>query len=358
MADGDAPRGPATVAVTGVGGLIGRRLVAELDGQDGVGRILGLDVRTPEGLASTKLDLRHADVREPDLADVLAGVDVVVHLAFQLDPIADEALMRAINIDGTRNVFEAAAAAGVRKVVYVSSGVVYGAHPDNDFPLTEDSPVRANPDFNYAEHKAEIEQWLAGWTPSHPELTVTILRPSIVAGPGVQNFITRLMEQPRFTAVRGHRPPMQFAHVDDVASALAHAVVEDLPGAYNVTSEGWLSFDEVTAIGGAKVAWVPEELAFSMAERMWRMGLGESPPGFVHYVMHPWVLSVDKLTATGWRPKHSNRDALVELVEEHRDYVSLGRMRAERSKVRAVLAGVGALLAAIVWRARRSPEAR
>ncbi|MBW3658737.1 MAG: NAD-dependent dehydratase, partial [Actinobacteria bacterium] len=168
--------------------------------------------------------------------------------------------------------------------------------------------------------------------------------------PGVQNFITRILEQPRFTAVKGHKPPIQFAHVDDVASALAHAVVEDLPGAYNVTSEGWLSFDEVTAIADAKVAWVPEEVAFSVADRMWRMGLGESPPGFVHYVMHPWVLSVEKLTATGWRPKHSNRDALVELVEEHRDYLSIGRLRTERSKVRAVSAGLLALLTAVVWR--------
>ncbi|MBW3659649.1 MAG: NAD-dependent epimerase/dehydratase family protein, partial [Actinobacteria bacterium] len=196
----DAPTGTLTVAVTGVGGLIGRRLVAELDERAEVGRILGLDIRAPEGLAAPKLDLRHADVRQHDLGGVLAGVDTVVHLAFQLDPIADEALMRAINIDGTKNVFEAAAAAGVRKVVYVSSGVVYGAHPDNDFPLTEDSPVRANPDFNYAEHKAELEVWLADWVPAHPELTVTILRPSIVAGPGVQNFITRILEQPRFTA--------------------------------------------------------------------------------------------------------------------------------------------------------------
>lgn len=342
-----------TVAITGVGGLIGRRLVRELDLRASVERIVGLDVVAPAGLASDKLQLRHADVREPALAELLDGVDVLVHLAFQFDPIADEALMRAVNVDGTRNVFEAAAGAGVAKVVYASSSVVYGAHPDNDFPLTEDSPVRANPDFSYAEHKAELEQWLADWVPAHPELVVTVLRPAIVAGPGVQNFITRLMEAPRFTAVAGHKPPLQFAHVDDVAAALAHAVDRDLPGAYNVASEGWLSFDEVTAIGGRKVAWVPEEVAFAAAERLWRLGLGESPPGFLHYVMHPWVLSVDKLTATGWQPKRSNRDALAELVEEHRGWVSFGRVRASRARVKAATGAAAAVAALLVAAGRR-----
>lgn len=350
----------ATVAITGVGGLVGRRLVRELDERPDVDRILGLDVRTPEGLHSPKLELRHADVRDPDLAELLGGVDVVVHLAFQMDPIHDEVLMREINVDGTRNVFQAAASAGVTKVVYVSTGAVYGAHPDNDFPLTEDSPIRANPDFSYAEHKAEIEHWLAAWASAHPGLTITTLRPSIVAGPGVQNFITRLMEAPRFTGVKGHKPPMQFVHVDDVANALAHVIEHDLPGVFNVTSEGWLSFDEITAIADTKVAWVPEEVAFSTAERMWQFGIGEAPPGFIYSVMYPWVMSVDRLTATGWQPKHSNRDALAELVEEHRGYVALGRMRARRSTVRNVSllgAATVALLTLLGLRRRGRPSA-
>ncbi len=349
-----------TVAITGVGGLIGRRLVRELDEHPEVSRVVGLDVRTPPALHSPKLDLRVADIRDPGFAGFLEGVDVLVHLAFQMDPIQDEALMRAINIDGTHNVFESAAAAGVAKVVYVSTGAVYGAHPDNDFPLTEDSPIRPNADFNYAEHKAELERWLADWVPAHPDLAVTILRPSIVAGPGVENFITRLMEMPRFTAVKGHKPPQQFAHIDDVASALAHAVEHDLPGAYNVTSEGWLSFDEVTAISDVKIAWVPEEVAISAAERMWKLGLGESPPGFVQMVMHPWVMSVDKLMATGWRPKRSNRDALAELIEEHRGYVSLGRMRTTRAAVRRVSLAAAAftgLLTLLGLRRRRHRHA-
>ena len=337
-----------TVAVTGVGGLVGRRLVAELDRRDDVQRIVGVDVRAPAGLTTPKLAFRVGDVRDPALAQALAGVDVVVHLAFQMDPLRDEATMRAVNVGGTRNVAEAAVAAGARKLVYVSSGVAYGAHPDNDLPLTEDSPLRANPQFNYAEHKQEIEEWLWPWAEAHPDLAVTVLRPSIVAGPGVENFISRQLEAPRVTAVKGHKPPMQFVHVDDVASALAHVVEHDLPGAYNVSSEGWLSFDEVAAILDRRVLELPEEVAFSAAERLWELGVGAAPPGQVHYLMHPWVLSVDKLAATGWRPRHSNRDALAELVAEHRDWLTLPGVRVRRSMLRGGVAATGAGLAVLL----------
>ena len=352
-----------TVAVTGVGGVLGRRLVESLDADRDVTRIVGLDVRAPEGLSSPKLAFRVADVREGDYEEVLRGCDTLVHLAFQFDPSRDEAEMHAVNVEGTRAVVAAAARAGVRKVVYVSSGMVYGAHPDNDLPLTEDSPLRANLQFGYAEHKLEVEEWLWPWAREHPDVTLTVLRPSIMAGAGIANFITRQLEAPRFPAVKGHKPPMQFVHVDDVTAALVHALEHDLPGAYNVTSDGWLSFDEVTALLDRPVLQLPEEVAFSTAERLWELGVGFAPPGQLHYLMHPWVLSVDKLRETGWRPRYSNRDALAELLADHADWISVPGLRVRRSMLRGVVAVAGLALALglVALRLRRratsSPEA-
>ena len=340
-----------TVAITGVGGLLGRRVAAELDVRDDVDRIVGLDIHPPSGLSSDKLHFREADVRDPGFARFLDDVDVLIHLAYQMDPLRDIATMRSVNVEGTQNVFTAAAEAGVDKIVYASSAVVYGAHPDNDFPLAEESALRANPEFPYAEHKLEVERWLEDWAPQHDELTITILRPAIVAGPGVDNFIVRIsFESPRPMIVRGHRPPLQFAHIDDVVSAFVHAVDQDLPGAYNVSAEGWLSMDEVVALSGRKPTEVPEEVAFTATEQMWRLGLSEAQPGVVHYSMHPWVITPEKLLASGWRPKHSNRDALTELLEEHRDWVAVGRFRARRSTLRRAGAVTGLLAAAAVAR--------
>jgi nucleoside-diphosphate-sugar epimerase len=344
-----------TIAITGVGGLLGRRLVQALDERDDVTRVVGVDVRRPMGLTSSKLVFRQADVRDPQLGDALRGADVVVHLAFQMDPIHDEATMRSINLDGTRNVFEAARAVGVRHVVYPSSVVAYGAHPDNDLPLTEDSPLRGTPDFNYAEHKRDVEVWLAGWLEQVDDLDVTVLRPAAVLGAGMQNFVSRIFEAPRVVLVKGHKPPLQFVHVDDVIGAILHVVDQRLTGVYNVCAEGWLSMDEVTAIVGRRTLAVPEEVAYSSAERLWRLGLGEQPPGLVRHLMYPWVMSPAKLVATGWAPTHSNRDALDEAAREHRAYVALLGKRARRSTVRTVaLAGAGlAGLAAIAATRRR-----
>ncbi|MDX1657629.1 MAG: NAD-dependent epimerase/dehydratase family protein [Nitriliruptorales bacterium] len=342
-----------TVAITGVAGLLGSSLAAELDGNTAVDRIVGLDLAAPHQVSSDKLAFREVDIRDPNFDRYLDDVDVLVHLAFQMDPIRDLDTMRSINIDGTRNVFEAAVRAGVDKVVYNSSAVAYGAHPDNDFPLTEDSPLRANPGFPYAEHKLELERWLDEWLREHDDdLTVTVLRPTVVAGPGVDNFITRMsFESPRPVLVRGHRPPLQFVHVEDVVSALVHVIEEDLPGAFNVSAEGWLSMDEVLAVAGRKPAEVPEEVAFTTTERLWDLGLSEAQPGVVPYYMHPWVVSPEKLIETGWRPKRSNRDALAQLVEEHRDWIAVGTLRARRSTLRRIAAVTGLLAGAATVRA-------
>jgi nucleoside-diphosphate-sugar epimerase len=343
-----------TVVITGAGGLLGRRLIAALEQDPEVERIVGTDLTPPRDLDGGKLTLERVDVQDRGIGATFAGADVVVHLAFQVDPIQDEPRMRAINVGGTRNVVERAHEAGVRKFVYVSSGMVYGAHPDNDFPLSEESPLRANAPFNYAEHKLEVEQWLWPWAQEHPDMVVTVLRPSIVAGPGVENFITRQMDAPLVAVVRGHKPPMQFAHVDDITTALTHAVRNDLPGAYNVTSEGWLSFDEIVAIGRRRVMDVPEEVAFSLVDQLWQMGVGEAPVGAVHYVMHPWVLSVERLLSTGWRPVHSNRDALAELAEEHADHLVVGPVRTSRTQVRRLAAAVAAAsMLLVAWELNR-----
>ncbi|GGI08743.1 NAD-dependent epimerase/dehydratase family protein [Egicoccus halophilus] len=331
-----------TVAITGVGGYIGRHLVAALERRDDVERVHGLDLDAPRGLKASKLAFRRADVRDADLTDTFRHADVVVHLAFALDPSHDERAMRAVNVDGSRRVFEAAARAGVRRLVYVSSVAAYGAHADNDLPLTEDSPLRGTPDFPYAEHKAQVEAWLWPWAQAHPELSLSVLRPAIVLGPGVDNFLTRLFESPRVTLVRGHKPPLQFVHVEDLVAALLHVIDRDLDGAYNVAAEGWLSMDEVTAIVGRRTVAVPEEVAISLAERLWRLGIGEQPPGMVAHLVHPWVASPAKLVGTGWRPRHSNRDALDEMVREHGPFVAVGGLRTQRRTVRsASLAAAG-----------------
>ncbi|MFP4634635.1 MAG: NAD-dependent epimerase/dehydratase family protein [Nitriliruptoraceae bacterium] len=342
-----------TIAITGVGGLLGRRLVEALEGRADVGRIIGIDWELPEGLTASKLTPRRLDVRDPELTGAFEGVDVVVHLAFQHDPLHDEAHMRSINVDGTRAVLDAAQRAGVDHLVHTSSVLAYGARADNDVPLTEDSPLRGIPGFSYAEHTREVEEHLA----AHLEAdaaergpTISVLRLGVLLGPGVDTVITRSFEAPRLPAVKGHRPPLQFLHPDDAVSAIVHALDHRLHGAYNVAAEGWLSFDEVAAIVGRGVVEVPEEVAYSTLARLWSLGIGEQPPGMLALFVHPWVVSSSKLIATGWRPHYTNRDAVASMAAEHAGYVSVLGVRTRWATLRRLAAGSAAVLALATWR--------
>lgn len=341
------------VAVTGSGGLIGQRLVAALAEDPAVDRVVALDVAeqpVPAGVAAGV-----ADVRDPGIGDQFAGVDALVHLAFQLDPIHDEERMRQVNVEGTRTTLTAAVDAGVKRIVLASSATVYGAHPDNDVPLTESSPRRAPQDFSYSRHKGEVEDWLWGWVGDLPDdVTVTVLRPAIVAGPGVDNFITRQLELPRVVTVSGHRPPVQVVHVDDVVAAFQLAATTDMPGAFNVAAPGWLSLDEALAVLGRHSVDLPEEVAWGLASAAWRIGIGESPAGYLPYIMHPWVVDVRRLEAAGWTAHHSNRDALAALAAEHGPYVRVGPVRVRREQVAwAATAAVGVTAVALARRLAR-----
>ncbi len=346
-----------TVAITGAAGLVGRRVVQRLLARADAPNVVAVDVHPPAESAPG-LQYRAADIRDPQgLEDALADADVVVHLAAQLDELDDVEAMREVNVEGTRNVLAAAAAAGATKVVHLSSVVSYGAHADNPVPLTEERPLRANPDFPYAEQKAEGDRLVTAWAEAHGDVTTTVLRPAMILGSGVDNFIVRGFQTPRLISVRGHRPPMQFVHVDDVASAVVHAVEHDLPGAYNVAAEGWLSQDEIAAILHRRHMEVPEEVAFTALERGRRLGLVETSIGILAYLMHPWVVSVDRLVATGWRAEHSNRDALALLAAEQGDRIVVGPVTTNRATVRRAatvsLGAAGGLLALGMMARRR-----
>lgn len=334
------------VAVTGVAGYLGQRLLALMDADPDVDRVIGIDVAEPL-LGSPKLDFHQMDVRDVRLAKVLAGADVLAHLAFAFNPMHDEERMRAINVDGMANALESADAAGISKIVYPSSASVYGAHPDNDFPLTEESPLRANPDFSYPAHKLETERLIERFVEAHPDVLVTVLRPAIVFGRHVENFISRMMETPRLLTVQGYEPPLQLVHEDDVATALELAIRKHLPGAYNVAADGWLSAEEVEEISGKRRLEVPETVAFTITDRLWRAHLNFAPPGSLHFVMHPWVVDNAKLKAEGWKPSRGNREILQETIEARRGWVTIGpsRVRKDRLVRAGAILGAAAVLA-------------
>jgi len=237
-----------TVVITGVSGFLGQAVLRRLAASPSIGRLVGLDVREP-GFRPRGLQFHLVDVAGSDLEPLFDGADVLVHLAGVHDAIPDEELMARINVGGTRRVLEAAAAAGVSKVVLVSSAAVYGAWPNNPVPLTEDAPLRPNPGFPLGVHKAELERLLAEWALDRPAVTTTVLRPATVLGARADHALARMIRARVPLTVGGSVAPVQFVHEDDATEAIALAVERDLPGVYNVAADGSLDADGALGLG-------------------------------------------------------------------------------------------------------------
>src|SRR3954471_10916398 len=245
------------VAVTGPTGEIGKPLMSELERRAEVAGVLGMARRPfdPGEEGWRKVSYRRGDILDRGaLAALFDGVDVAVHLAFAIFGSREET--RQVNLQGTRNVFEVAIKAGVKRLVYASSVAAYGFHSGNPQPLTEDVPARGSEDFYYSRQKAEVEEVLDELLDGS-DVDAYVFRPCIVAGPRATMLVEQVVDAVRvgdplpllrrgvekLPLVRPVLPdpgvPLQLVHHDDVARAMAAAICGDGPaGAYTLAGEG------------------------------------------------------------------------------------------------------------------------
>ncbi|MFJ3789195.1 NAD-dependent epimerase/dehydratase family protein [Kitasatospora sp. NPDC090091] len=346
---------PLTVAVTGAAGVLGERVAARLVASPGVRKVLAVDDRRGE---VPGVQWRILDVRDPAVAERLAGVDVVVHLAMDLGMESDPRARSAYNVRGAQTVLTAAAAAGVHRVVLCTSAMVYGALADNEVPLAEDSELRATEEASLVGDLLEIERLARRAPRAHPGLQVTVLRPAVVVGPGVDTVLTRHFEAPRLLVVAGSRPCWQFCHVDDLAAALEYAALGLVEGEVTVGCDGWLEQEDVERLSGIRRMELPASLALGTAARLHRLGLTPAPAGDLAYTMYPWVVSGSRLHEAGWRPRYTNEQVLAELLAQVSGKHAVAGRRLGGKEAATSLGAAGATVAlvgtaALVRRARK-----
>jgi nucleoside-diphosphate-sugar epimerase len=321
-----------TVAVTGPTGEIGVSAVEALERHAEVERIIGMARRPfdPAKLGWTKTEYQRGDILDRAAVDELvAGADVVVHLAFIIMGSRQESAR--VNLQGTRNVFEATVAAErPRRLVYTSSVAAYGYHSDNPVPITEDVSPRGSAEHYYSEQKAACEAALAEIV-AGSQLEVYVLRPCIVAGPKAQ----ALAEAMPWTQLPGPvkkvtqalpvlKPlipdpgtPLQLVHHDDVAEAIALAATTAAPpGAYNIAGDGVVSMSQVAEQLGARAIRVPRVAASATSELIARLPFVPSALEWLHAGRTSVVMDTAKAKQQlGWTPKHTASQTLSELAE-------------------------------------------
>jgi UDP-glucose 4-epimerase len=304
--------------ITGGSGYIGTRLVELLGAREDTELITIADARPPE-IHRPKTRYERLDVRDREGARALLErdrPDALVHLAFILNPSHDEALMYDVDVNGTHNVLEAAGAAGTPQVLVTSSASAYGAFPDNPVPLTEDDPVRGAPDFSYARDKTEADRICQLWAAKYPDRTMTIVRPCIVLGPNVNNYLVRLWTHQPFTVDHGHLDyELQFVHEDDMVAAIGLLLEGKHAGAYNVAGDGTMTAKEAAELIESPIRKMPLRVYRALAKAMWALRRAESPPGGIEFAIHPWLVSAEKLKGVGWEPRHSSRETFQLTME-------------------------------------------
>jgi UDP-glucose 4-epimerase len=306
--------------ITGGSGYIGSRLTEILAARDDVDGIIDLDIRPP-ARPQAKTTFVRGDVR--DYASIRALIererpDALVHLAFVLNPIRDEARMYDIDVNGTAAVLRAAADAGTEQVLVTSSATAYGAFPDNPKPIAEDWPVRGQPDFSYARHKADVDRICQLWALEHPDRVMTIVRPSIVFGPNVDNYISRSWQNSAFMPILdGVEEEFQLVHEDDVVSAIIGLLDAKAGGAFNVGGDGTLTWKESAEMVGVKTRVMSMKAVRRIYGVAWAVHAPrvESPPGNLNFIRYPWVVSNEKLKSEiGWQPAADTRQVFVETM--------------------------------------------
>jgi UDP-glucose 4-epimerase len=307
--------------ITGGSGYLGSRLVDLLSRRDDTERIVICDIAPPRDYKPRTV-FQRLDVRDRDgVRAALEGAraDVLVHLAFIFNPSHDEHLMYDVDVNGTHNVLEAAGDAGTQQALVTSSAAAYGAFPDNPVPLTEDHPVRGVAGFSYARDKTESDRICQLWAAKYPDRVMAIVRPCIVLGPNVDNYLVRLWTKRPFESDVGQLDnPIQFVHEDDVVDALAALVLGRHAGAFNVAGDGEMTRRECAELVATPIRRMPLRVYRRLVGAAWRMRAAESPPGGIDFELYPWIVSNDKLKRTaGWTPRHTTLETFELTMRAH-----------------------------------------
>jgi UDP-glucose 4-epimerase len=300
------------VVVTGATGNVGTAVLRALNADPDVDQVIAV-ARRPPIRSLLPAEFVAADVTADRLEPIFAGVDAVVHLAWLIQPGRDESITRAVNLDGSRRVFDAVVAAGVPSLVYASSVGAYSPGP-KDRRVDEAWPTGGIPSSFYSRHKATVEADLNRLAIEQPQLRIVRLRPGLIFQRSAATEIRRLFIGPllpgallrsRLAPISPDVPGLRFqaVHSDDVADAYRRAVVSDVRGAFNIAAEPVIGASELSRLLDARAVPIPARIVRGAAAVTFAMRLQPTEPGWVDMALGVPLMNVTRARdELGWSP--------------------------------------------------------
>ncbi len=293
------------ILVTGAAGYIGSLAVTALANDARVANLVAYDLR--ESPAAAPVIVLSGDITRDNLVALLQryAIDTVVHLASILKPPvgAPADLAWRVDVEGTRRLLEACVVTGVQQLVVTTSGAAYGYHPDNPVWLGENARIRGHDAFDYSRNKRQVEELLASYRKSNPQLRQLLLRPGTVIGKGAHSPVTEIFEGPLIVGVRGSDAPFVFIWDQDLVAILLQGALEKRQGIYNLAGDGALTAREIARRLGKPYLPLPAALLATSLGLLKRIGKSAHGPETVDFLRYRPVLSNRKLkNEFGYQP--------------------------------------------------------
>lgn len=317
------------VVVFGATGNCGTALLRALEDEPAVESVLGIARRVPAQWRPEKVEWHGADIATDELVEPLRGADVVVHLAWLLQPTRDEAVLERVNVHGSARLFDAARRAGVPSLVYASSVGAYSPAPLDGRLRSEDWPTAGVPPNTYSLQKASVERILDEHERRHPHQRVVRIRPALVFQRAAAMHVRRLMGGPLVPRwlLRGDHVPAapdieglvtQCIHASDLADAYRRVIVQQSAhGPYNVAAEPVLDADAIQeALRAPRSVRLPASVVRRAAAAAWRAHVQPLPADWLDMGIHTPLLDCARIRSQlGWEPTRDSVSTLRELVE-------------------------------------------
>lgn len=312
-----------TIALTG-SGFKGLKLLEWFENDPRFTKVIYLNHRKPD------ITLRKSKFYRTDLTETLADVKLaellkkekvstLIHTAIPITPPHNLARAHELISVGSMYLCNAAAAAGVRKLILSSTADVYGAFANNPNYLTENHPTRGGIKSRFLADKIDAEKYFLKYAKDHPKSTVTILRPTTLLGPTIKSFKTRYLSRAIVPTVLGYDPMVQFIHEDDMLNAFKEVVLTDHPGIFNLASRGVIPLSKAIALMG-KIRLPLSLLGLrTLVQSLWYLDISPAPANRLDFLKYLSCVSTQKAEKElGFQPRYDCKAALLDFVGAQR----------------------------------------